>query len=147
MSTVDERVLLKLLEGTLDLLIFGPQVFGAQHAQRIARAILQTSEDGLLVEHGALYPALQRLYSNSWFPLRQDVHFGLRMLAKSPGFAVVAILSVALAIGANTAIFSVVDAVLLRPLPFRDPARLVLVTEHFAFGPSTVISADFPAWK
>src|SRR5216684_6792112 len=79
--------------------------------------------------------------------LLPDLKHGLRVLLKNPGFTAAAIIVLALAIGANTAIFSVVDAVLLRPLPFRDPARLVWATEHFAFGPSTVISADFPAWK
>jgi PadR family transcriptional regulator len=57
---------IELLQGTLDLLILKTLVFGEQHGQGIARAIRQSSEDVLLVDHGSLYPALQRLEAKGW---------------------------------------------------------------------------------
>jgi transcriptional regulator len=66
MSTREDGDRIALLQGTLDLLILRTLVFGPEHGQGIARAIQQTSEDVLLVEHGALYPALQRLEAKGW---------------------------------------------------------------------------------
>ena len=72
MST-QAREKLELLQGTLDLLILRTLIFGPQHGQGIARAIQQTSDEELLVEHGALYPALQRLEDRRWISAKWGV--------------------------------------------------------------------------
>ena len=76
--------------------------------------------------------------------LLQDVRYGLRMLIKNPGFAAVAVVTLALGIGANTAIFSVVNATLLQPLPFRDADRIMLVREK---DHGSVAPAIFFDWR
>lgn len=66
MPTRDEKERLALVQGTLDLLILRILLFGPQHGQGIARAIQANSEEVLLVDHGALYPALQRMEAQGW---------------------------------------------------------------------------------
>jgi putative ABC transport system permease protein len=80
--------------------------------------------------------------------LWQDVRFGARMLVKSPGFALVTILALALGIGANSAIFSVVNGILLRPLPFKNAARLVFLSEWSQQVPNMSVSyPNFIDWR
>jgi len=82
--------------------------------------------------------------------LFQDLRFGIRLLLKNPAFSAVAVLALALGIGANTAIFSVVDAVLFRPLPFDHPDRLVAVWEHdLTKGDDhdSVMAANYLDWR
>ena len=82
--------------------------------------------------------------------LLQDIRYGIRMLARHPGFTVIAVLTLALGIGANTAIFSVVNAELLRPLPFRDSGRLVRVWEtnsRMGTMSDSISYPDFSDWQ
>lgn len=89
----------------------------------------------------------------SWYWLEKfwrDVRYGTRTLLRSPGFSLMAVLVMALGIGATTALFTIVQNVLLKPLPFRDPGKLVMVYEHFRESnyPTNVVSpADFLEWR
>ena len=69
----DDNDRIILLQGTLDLLILRTLIFGPQHGQGIARAIQQNSQDALLIDHGSLYPALQRLEEQGWISAQWGV--------------------------------------------------------------------------
>ncbi len=101
----------------------------------------------------ALRDQARSSWSGNWLEkLARDIRYGTRTLARSPGFAFTTILVMALAIGATTSLFTIVRAVLLKPLPFRDPGNLVMVYEHFRTdnggdGFNVVSPADFRDWR
>src|SRR5712692_338918 len=103
---------------------------------------------------GNVTQAQERFYESGrwlwWDRLWQDVRFALRMLAKSPGFTAVAVLTLALGIGANTVIFSAVYAVMLKPLPFKDSGRLVFIRKKNpprGWTRNPISPAEILAWR
>src|SRR5258706_5442428 len=104
-----------------------------------------------MLKLGGLEPVKESMRDRAslpWFETTwQDCRYTLRGLRRSPGFAATAILSLALGIGASVAIFTIVDSVLLRPLPYRDSSRLVMVWETRGIGHNVVAPGNFLDWR
>ena len=127
------------IENHLQMAIRDRMERGESAAQAEANARRELGNNGLISE------VTRDQWSWTWLEqLLRDVRYGLRAMRRNPGFTAVAVIALALGIGANSAIFTAVNAILLRPLGYRDPDRLVVILNH---GRGPEAPANFVDWK
>ena len=133
------RRLREEIESHLRMAIRDRMERGESAAEAEANALREFGNQGLVEE------VTRDMWSWTWLEqLWQDVRYGLRGMRRNLGFTAVAVIALALGIGANSAIFTAVNAILLRPLGYRDPERLVVILNH---GTGPVAPANFADWK
>ncbi|HYL68023.1 MAG TPA: ABC transporter permease [Candidatus Limnocylindria bacterium] len=133
--------------------------FASEIEAHLQLEIERLQEQGLSAEEaraaarrsfGNVTRARERFYESSrwlgWDQFWQDVRYGVRMLRKAPGFTAIAVLTIALGIGATTAIFSIVDATLLHPLPFPHPEQLVSIEDDLPGVGARDVGISVPEW-